>query len=1008
MQSSGVPYRHTGAALLRAAATALPDLPAGWPDPEDAHACSTWLDEIWASPRVAEAVGQASPSLAGRVEAMRAGHPMRSKDVRRAALATARYVLRGSGRPTPFGLFAGVAPVALGRAYAVRWGDGHRVAVRADTQWLSEVIDRLEAMPLLLDRLDVVMTNLAVRRGRWLEAPCGPGRVRLSYTAPLDAVRQTAESPIRLGVLADKLAASFGSERATAAAMLGELVRLRLLITNLRAPFTNVDPLGYLIDQLHSAGVEDLPEAAALTAVLEEIQRSIRDSVGSSVTTSSLRTDLTATMRRVAATTRSPLAVDLHLDCDVQVPEQIAAEAAQAAGALLRLAREPEGSMGWRSYHRAFVDRYGTGTLVPVTEAVSDTGIGFPPGFPGSRLPDAADPPSLRDRRLLGLAWQAVVDGDRELVVTDELLEELAGPLPLDASTPPHVEVAARVHAPSGQALADGDYLLVISPARAAGVMTSRFTVTATGAGLTEVYGRLPTTAAGALPVQMSFGGAYPYADNIARVPAYLPVVLPLGEHRSDKDNVEVLELDDVAITATTGRLHLVSLSRRLVMEPLVFHALDLTKQAPPVARFLARLTRGFGHGWTSFDWGPHAAELPYLPRVRYGRAVLSPARWRLTIADLPRASGPERRQALATWRRRSGCPSVVELREEDRTLRVDLEEPLHAAILHAQLTRYGDALLTEAPDSAAFGWIDGHAHEIAIPLVSTRPAAPSLMTGTLPVLSNTDSSQLPAGPNGRWLYARLHAHRERHDEIITAHLPDLTAALGGAEMWFIRYHNPEQPDHLRLRIRLTNPAEFGPYATAVGSWAQRLREMGLSEHLLFDTYTPEVGRYGGIDALSAAEDVFIADSRLVIAELRHLADQLDPLVLTAASMVGLLVDFFDLGTAMRWLIERPAAGPAAERPVAHAATELALRVSESAAEWPPGVAEAWDARTAALHTYRAALPPEIDVDTVAESLLHMHHNRVRGIDRDGEATCRRLARQAAVAWHARRPRTAP
>jgi len=34
-------------------------------------------------------------------------------------------------------------------------------------------------------------------------------------------------------------------------------------------------------------------------------------------------------------------------------------------------------------------------------------------------------------------------------------------------------------------------------------------------------------------------------------------------------------------------------------------------------------------------------------------------------------------------------------------------------------------------------------------------------------------------------------------------------------------------------------------------------------------------------------------------------------------------------------------------------------------------------------------------------SLLHMHHNRLVGVDRAREAVCLRLARQAAVTWRA-------
>ncbi|MQA93139.1 MAG: lantibiotic dehydratase [Streptosporangiales bacterium] len=1006
------PYRHTRVALLRAAVMALPDAPTAWPDPDDAKECLAWLDTIWSKPEVAEAIEQASPTLAGRVAAMRAGDVRRSKDVRRSALATARYVLRGTGRPTPFGFFAGVAPAVLASTSAVRWGSAHRPVVRADTAWLAEVVDLLEAMPALVERLEVRMTNLATRRGRWLEAPYGPDRIRFAYTAALDETRAATASPIRCGELASKLASSFGTELAAATAMLGELLRRRVLITNLRAPFTTMDPLSHVISQLSRIGVDDLPEASALLDELVAVRDGIREHYVRSetglVTTAAARGDLAATMRRIAPASRSPLAVDLHLDCDVQVPEQIADDASRAAGVLLRLARVPDGAAGWRAYHRAFVDRYGTGTLVPLVEAVSaDAGVGYPPGYPDSHLPEPIEPPSMRDHRLLALAWEAAVRGSQELVLHDDALEDLAGTLRDDALIPPHVEVAVRVHAASKQALDDGDYLLFVSPARAAGVMTSRFTATATGAELRAVYRALPTTDTGALPVQMSFGAAYPYAENITRVPAYLPTVLSLGEHRgpSPEHGVEVIDPDDIAITATANRLHLVSLSRRRIIEPNVFHALDLTKQPPSLARFLARLPRGFVHGWTSFDWGPYGEDLPFLPRVRYGRAVLAPARWRLTAKDLPgRDLGRRWSEALTRWRVRWRCPATVELRDEDRTLRLDLDEPLHQAILQAQLARSGHALLTEAPELDAFGWIYGHAHELAIPLISTRSPAPCPEVRGLPVVTNARSGQMPAAESTRWLYARLHAHPGQHDELIAIQLPALVDELEGADLWFIRYRTPEQADHLRIRVRLTTPAQYGPYATTIGRWAAHLRESGLVAQLLFDTYTPEVGRYGVGSALSAAEAVFVADSQLVIAQLQHLASRVDPLVVTTANMVAILAGFFGTERAMTWLIKHPAAGPAADRHIADAAIELGARaIQEAPTEWPAEVGRAWRSRTAALRAYRQALPAGVDVNNVAESLLHMHHNRARGIDRDGEATCRRLARQAALAWRARR-----
>ncbi|MGH3936857.1 MAG: lantibiotic dehydratase [Pseudonocardiaceae bacterium] len=121
-------YRHSGVALLRAAAAPLDHAPDSWPDPSDTEACRAWLNQVCSRPDLAEAIRQASPTLADRLDAIHGGRAVEAKQVRRATVATVRYVLRATGRHTPFGLFAGVAPVPLGREAKVRWGVGHRAA----------------------------------------------------------------------------------------------------------------------------------------------------------------------------------------------------------------------------------------------------------------------------------------------------------------------------------------------------------------------------------------------------------------------------------------------------------------------------------------------------------------------------------------------------------------------------------------------------------------------------------------------------------------------------------------------------------------------------------------------------------------------------------------------------------------------------------------------------------------------------------------------------------------
>lgn len=1005
-------YRHCGVALLRAAAAPLSRAPGHWPDPSDPESYRAWLHQVWEQPDLVDAIRQASPGLADRVDAICAGRSVQTKRVRSATIATVRYVLRAGGRHTPFGLFAGVAPVTVGSSVQMQWGNDHRPVAHVDTQWLADVVEDLERHPELLERLDVVFNDLAVRRGGRLEAPQGPSRVTVRYTSAVDTVRDASASPIGFGALAEKLSEAFGAEYAAARGMLTELVHQGFLITSLRAPMTVTDPLVHLVARLRDAGADTLPSIASQLADLEVIRSDLHDHNHPTATGAQRarrRATITQRMRELSSAGRTPLAVDLRLDCHLQVPDHVLSEMELAASALVRLTRQPTGEAPWRDFYTAFCERYGTATLVPLADVVDPAaGLGLPAGYPGSVLPSPTAGPSERDEKLLALAWQAVADGSREVTLVEETIEALTvGEPSFEAAIPPHVELAARIHAASIQAVERGEYTLTVVPARSAGTLTSRFTTLAHGSGLEEVYATVPTASEGALAVQLSFPPVYPHAENICRVPAYLPHVLSVGEHRGHDDTA--IPLDDLAITATHEGLYLVSLSRRRVLEPQAFHALALEKQPPPLARFLAHISRALGAAWHEFDWGPHAGRLPFLPRVRYRRAVLSPARWRLATQDLPPggAGSDEWGQALDRWRRRWQCPETVELRDADRTLCLVLDEPVHAEILRTHLKRAGHAMLVEAVRGPAeLGWLDGHAHEIAVPLVSTRRAAPNPLAARLPGVTNTGHGQLPGSLGAAWLYVKIHTDPELLDEIIAEQLPRLLNTLDeDARYWFVRYRSPRETDHLRLRIRTPDRAAYARSVAAVGAWADALRHEGLAGRLALDTYHPEVGRYGYGAAMDAAEDVFIADSITVSAQLRHLpAAVIDPTALAALNLAGIVEGFVgNLAGAMGWLTARPAPAPAAaDRAAADQVVGLSRGdMLRGLPGWEGEVGEAWQARGTALSEYRTQLPVEVDVDAVLEALLHMHYNRALGIDREGERACRRLARRAALAWTA-------
>ncbi|MFJ5851037.1 lantibiotic dehydratase [Streptomyces sp. NPDC092903] len=979
-------------------------------------------------PGLADAVKQASPSFVAPVESIVLGRRVSDRKVRRVAMTLMRYVLRASGRPTPFGLFAGVTPVALSSHAQVQWRDEHRPIARVDSEWLADVICQLEAIPELLARLHVVFNDLTVRRGNRLEVPSGKQGFSILETRVVRHVRQAAGTPIALSALVATVGSTFpGAETAKIVTLLTTLTRHGFLITSLRAPLTVTDPLRHVIDELNQFEAGTLSSVTSMLGELEAIHDEMtrHNHVNqASRDRSSFRESLGRRMRNLSKAGRTPLAVDLLLACNVNVPSTVAEEMEQAATVLMRLSRHPVGLKTWHDYHVAFCDRYGVNALIPLLDVVDrNIGLGYPAGFPGSIVTESSQSITGRDEQLLALAWQAVNTGNDEIVLTEENVEVLSTGEPMPPGRiPSSVEVCARIHSSSSEALERGDFKLTMTPGRAAGTLTSRFVHLMENSAMRNVFEQVPPATADALSVQLSVPPVSAHAENVSRAHSYLPLILSLGELRLPAkphlnsegaafrpEGSEFITLDDLAVTASRDSLHLVSISRRQVIEPQIFNALALDTQLSPLARFIAQLPRAFMATWRDFEWGPSAERLSYMPRVRFSRTILSPARWNLSCTDVPGYDVEEKDwlAGLAQWLAQWKCPAQVELRNADHTLRLDLNQPAHCAILRSHLNRHKRATLTEtAAQADDFGWIDGHAHEVVVPLFAQSNPVSANLTKHLPVVDRSHG-QMPGSSGSDWLYAQVNVDSSRQDEVISQYLPLLQESLtGDPACWFVRYRDADAQDHLRLRIA-ADQSHFGSYVSALGQWADALRDESLCSGLILDTYHPEIGRYGSGEAMQAAEAVFAADTSVVVAEMRQISKvPVNPIALAAYNIVDIALGFLgNLEAATAWLIERhsPLGSPVA-RPVA----SPVIRSARMGRPQGPGlqheeVVRAKRSRASALRRYRSLLPADADVNAVLELLVHMHHNRALGINREREHSCLRLARQAALAWQYRK-----
>jgi lantibiotic biosynthesis protein len=1006
-------FRAIDGAMIRTSAGDPRDpVAAPWPEGpahDDPAAWHGYIAKAWASATLASAVELASPSLAATIgEILSGGVPDRKKATR-AGMALARYLVRLRGRATPFGLFAGVAPAPAGDPAAATWGEEHRLGARADARWLASLVTALEADGQLRRRLRVTASDLLTIRGNriivgWLPQASAlgqdqPAEISLRRTPAAEAALRLARAPVAVGELAERVAAEFAPATADQAdEMISQLMACGALVSSVRPPSTAPDGLGWVLDALSAADAGGQPGCEGTAALREAHSRLV-------VAAPAGLGAIAARMRELAGAPAHPVAVDLHAGCHVTISPRVADEAAAAASALARLSPHPHGASGWKDYRARFLDRYGTGTAVPVTDLLNPvTGLGLPAHY-------TSPPPAgrcARDERLAALAQQAALDGAAEVVLDGALIGEIAGPEPAEARPVPHMDITVDIRAAGPGAISEGAFTIAVCGAgRTAMAASGRFMHLLAGGErerLAGLYAGLPVVTRGALTAQLSFPPRHLRAENVTRVPRMLPYLLSLGEYHGQDDPAR-FPLDDLAVTASADQFYLISLSRRVPVEPVLACA-PAWHAVPPVARLLFELPRAHCPPAAVFDWGA-AASLPFLPRLRLGRAVLAPARWRIPASALPgpQASHDEWTSALARLRDRLRLPAWVSAGSSDRQLRLNLDQPMDPALLRAHLdNRDGPAVLAESWSPEDHAWCGGRAHEVTVPLAATvAPGPPPKLlarNGPLPSAVR-DHGHVPG--SGGVLSARLYSNPALFDQILTECLPALVSGWDELALWwFIRYRDPRH--HLRLRL---HAADCGQAAARTGQWAAELRRRGLASDLVLDTYRPETGRFGSGPALAAAETLFAADSAAAAAQLTS-AGPAAPCALTAASLADLAAALLGGPQAgMQWLRDHPL--PANREPLARDARLQALALTGPGDAVPAAVRQAWRARASAARAYAGLLPENgRDPAGIVETLLHLHHNRVHGPGRATESLTYRLARACALRHTPANGRTPP
>lgn len=976
----------------------------------DDDSLRAYLARVGADPLVREAIAVSSLPLDETLDRLAAGFPVRSRQLRGGTVSAARYLLRMRSRATPFGIMAGVAAARFEDRAQVRIGASHGKLVRPDRGWLHELVRRFQGEPAVLAGLRVVANDLCAVRGERLVLPreliedAAGQRVIQRGERPLNGLTrraiEIARTPIVFGQLAGLLAAEYPAEAELAETELAQLVEEGYLLTELLPPATCEDPLGHIIALLTRIGERDL--RASLLAVRAAMGRYEAAAPGSGYP--QLRA-LSSAMQVLQATDR-PIHVDLAFDANVALPRAVAEELESSTSAAWRLAKPQPNPLA--SYLGRFRERYGTSALVPIKELLDPhAGLGSPthagpsPGHPSA--PGRAGLGSARESALCGLAQRAAARHEREVVLDNALLRSLAGSS--DAEEPAtYIEVCGRLLADSPQALERGEFRIVLGPPNYTrpGAMFGRFLslLPKLRDPFSAAVGELSAGWSPASTVHLVGANTHASADNVSQLPQLGDHLLAVGVF-ADSSRPQVLRLDDVAIGARPDGLYAVSLRTGEELVPLVFHANEMRSSAPTPIWLLFQLGLQRTPRWRMWDWGAAAAHLPFLPRIRYGRTVLSSARW-LPDPELlnPDLGWARWRAAADRWREVWEVPDRIEAGMGDWLLPLELDSDADLRVLRDELRRRGpNVVCLEEPTAGGFGtgWADGHTVEVAVALRPrrTRPDQPPAYA--LPAREAADAAAMRPvfRPGGEWLYLKCDAAIEAHQEILARYLSELLdLAEPLADRWFFA-RCAEPGPQLRLHFHGTPYALNTQLAPRVHAWADRLARAGLLGDLALATYRPDVAGYGGPKAVEAAEVAFCADSRAVVGQLdlRHGGQLTMPIALLGAANCLDLAERLHGPGWQDWLLANYPRTGRHRTFQRHRSTALALldamehRSGLSAFPGIESLFELWERRGPQIGNYGRRVRELADQGGVADvtppfrRVLGMHLNRLAGTD---------------------------
>lgn len=817
----------------------------------------------------------------------------------RIELTLMKYFLRMLGRPTPFGLFAGISVGTFGDAtiLELQSRDSYERKGRFDSELLHSLVESvLENSNLKMQLLYVPNSTLyqAIGRLRYAESRFHNGTrsyhlVEADNSIYLGGVLERA----RGGATAADLGAvleSIGVSRSDGEAFVEELIDNQILVPTILPNITGGSPVRRMIDDLQvCSGAEELVAQLKQTETL--LGQSDKAPLGSAIEEYSAI--CREWQRLPAANLNRIIQVDLAKPAhSLKIGQEVFEEVMKGVE-ILRIVT-PNAKDNLKPFRDSFKDRYGD-REVPLVDALDDElGVGlegpfapeteYCPLIEDLSFPASQDEPQSvlwgkRETFLYQRIGECLAERQIELVLDKEDIEALrfdsAKPLP-DAFS-----VAISLATASKQEVIGKNFRILLEGIMGpSGVrLLGRFC---------HLDDRLRYCVEEHIRAEEALAPDCIFAEiahcppgrlgNVALRPVLRKYEIPyLGVSGAPAEHQ--IAITDLAIRVAGDRIQLRSMRLGREVIPRLSCAHDyFTSQALDLYRFLCMLQDQSARGLIGWSWGVFL-NLGFLPRVVSGKVVFTKARWCLRREQITRLSGgntEQRFEKLQRLRIKQRIPRFVMYVEGESELAFDLDNILCVQALIELIRRRNTAVLVEMfppPDKLPMRSPEGRfVSEFIIPIAKSKPMVAETFHKTSPIRPvDTPRSFMPGS---EWLQANVYTGKVIADRVLQELMEALSGQLldGTIDKWFfLRYVDPHW--HLRIRLHGEPRALAERVLPLIYAKCERLLRSGRIWRLSLQTYEREVERYGGLEGIKLAEELFYFDSAAVLTIIQMLTN---------------------------------------------------------------------------------------------------------------------------------------